>query len=393
MRHFDAAERRARIGLRHHLSPAARAVDVAGAAADLVAVHATDPASVVIGLGARVGGITPDDIEAALYDDRSVMRMLGMRRTLFVVARDVLPVVQAACTDAVATRERARLLQMLVDGGIASKTKAAAWLSDVERLALDALSKLGQATAVELGKEVEHLRRQVRVGIGKKWETDIGVGTRVLLVLAAEGKIARGRPRGTWISTQHRWATMDSWLGAPIEPLPIEVAQAELARRWLRAFGPALAADLKWWAGWTMAHTKRAVAAVDAVEVDLAGAVGYALPDDLDGTAAPEPWIALVAALDTTPMGWSERDWFLGPHRSPLFDRNGNIGATVWCDGRIVGGWAQRKSGEIVVRLLEDIGVDAAAAVEREAARLQDWLGAVRFTPRFPVPLQRELTA
>ena len=385
------AERRARIGHRHRLASEARGSDVADVVGAMVAVHATDPASVVIGLGARVDGITPADIEAALYEDRSVMRMLGMRRTLFVVTRDVIPLVQAACTDAVAKKERERLVQMLVEGGVVTARKAPAWLRDLERLALEVLSKLGQATAVELGKEVAHLRRQIRVGIGKKWEAEIGVGTRVLLVMAAEGRIARGRPRGTWISTQHRWAPMEAWLGAPIEPVPVDEAQAELARRWLRAFGPALAADLKWWAGWTMAQTRRALAAIDAVEVDFDGATGYALPDDVDTMPAPAPWVALVAGLDTTPMAWTERDWFLGPHRAALFDRNGNIGATVWSDGRIVGGWAQRKDGEIVVRLLEDIGVEATAAVEAEATRLQDWLGDIRFTPRFPVPLHREL--
>jgi hypothetical protein len=76
-----------------------------------------------------------------------------------------------------------------------------------------------------------------------------------------------------------------------------------------------------------------------------------------------------------------------------LFDRSGNIGPTVWVDGRIVGGWGQRTpDGDLVVRLLEDIGAEADAAVEEEAARLADWLGGVRVTPRFQTPLQRELT-
>jgi hypothetical protein len=92
-------------------------------------------------------------------------------------------------------------------------------------------------------------------------------------------------------------------------------------------------------------------------------------------------------------MGWQARDWFLGPHRAPLFDRTGNIGPTVWWEGRVVGGWAQRPSGEIVVRLLEDIGADGEAAVSGQAAALEAWLGANRVTPRFRTPLERELSA
>ena len=92
-------------------------------------------------------------------------------------------------------------------------------------------------------------------------------------------------------------------------------------------------------------------------------------------------------------MGWSERRWFLGDHAAMLIDRNGNAGPTVWWNERVVGGWAQRRDGEIVQRLLEDVGSEAAAAVEREAKRLGRWLGTVRVTPRFGAPLERELVA
>jgi hypothetical protein len=92
-------------------------------------------------------------------------------------------------------------------------------------------------------------------------------------------------------------------------------------------------------------------------------------------------------------MGWKERDWYLGEHATALFDRNGNAGPTIWCDGHVVGGWAHCDDGRIAVRLLEDIGAEAAAAVDAEAAALQAWLADTRFTPRFRTPLERELTA
>ena len=69
-------------------------------------------------------------------------------------------------------------------------------------------------------------------------------------------------------------------------------------------------------------------------------------------------------ALDPTAMGWTDRSWYLGPHGPALFDRSGNIGPTIWADGRIVGGWAHRPTGEINYRLLEDVGRDVAAEVE-----------------------------
>ena len=52
------------------------------------------------------------------YDDRTLVRMLGMRRTLFVEPLELVPVVQSAASRAIARRERDRLLGFLAAGGI-----------------------------------------------------------------------------------------------------------------------------------------------------------------------------------------------------------------------------------------------------------------------------------
>jgi hypothetical protein len=159
---------------------------------------------------------------------------------------------------------------------------------------------------------------------------------------------------------------------------------------WLRAFGPGTDVDLKWWLGSTLTAVRRALADVRAVAVDLDGRTGYVLPDDVDAVATPvAPWVALLPSLDPTTMGWTERDWYLGPHKGHVFDRNGNAGPTIWCDGRIVGGWRQRATGEVEVQCLEDVGRQATRAIEAEAAALTTWLGGVRVQPRFPSPLCR----
>ena len=198
---------------------------------------------------------------------------------------------------------------------------------------------------------------------------------------------------GSWTSTQWRWSPMQAWLPGGIEELPLEAARAELVRRWLCTFGPGTVADLRWWTGWTAGHVKQALATVGAVEVELDGSTGVVLPDDLEPVAEPAPWVALLPALDPTPMGWSQRSWYLGTHATALFDRSGNIGPSVWCDGRIVGGWAQRADGEVVYRLLEDIGREAAKKVATAAGELTTWIGPVRVTPRFRTPLERELVS
>ncbi len=391
VRRVGVDERRTRLAIRHRLAPGARAGKVADVARDLVALHSTDPGSVYLSVWARTHGVDPPAIDRALYDERSLVRMLGMRRTLFVVAAAVAPVVQAACTTAIAARERQKLLSWLRQAGTADDPDT--WLDEVEASTMAALVARGEASPAQLAEDEPRLKEQIALPGPQRQVLFQQVGSRVVWLLAASGRVVRTRPVGTWISNQYRWSPIEAWLPEGWAEWPVEAARAELARCWLAMFGPATIADLKWWAGWTLGETRRALAEVGTVEVDLDGEAGVMLVDDQEPTPPADPWTALLPALDPTVMGWAAREWYLGEHRSTLFDRNGNAGPTIWWDGRVVGGWAQRRSGEIVIRLLEDVGSDAVAAVESEADRLSAWLGDVRVTPRFRTPLERELSA
>jgi len=382
---ISVEERRARLARRHHLATASKGSQVVELARDLVGLHATDPASIYLSAAARMKKPSITAVEAALYENRSLVRMLAMRRTLFIEPLDLVPVVQSAASHAVAVRERARLVKFLGDAGIARD--AGPWLRKVEQAALRALASLGEATAGQLAVEVPELGEKLVLSQGKKYEATVSISGRVLLLLAVEGRVVRGRPRGSWISTQYRWTTAENWLGGPIERVPVDVARAELVRRWLWAFGPGTLTDLRWWTGWSAREVRAALGSAQPVEVDG----GLVLADDVAPVRAVHPWVAMLPSLDATTMGWKERDWYLSSYGPLLFDRMGNAGPTIWCDGRVVGGWAQRRDGEIVYRVLEDIGRSAMAAVGATAEVIQNLVGDVRYTPRFPSPLEREL--
>jgi Winged helix DNA-binding domain len=390
-RRIGVEERRARLALRHHLAPEARASGPVQVARDLVGLHGTDPASVFLAAWARMRSPQVEAIQQAMYEERSLLRVLGMRRTMFVLPVELLPVVQAACTRAIAVQQRKQLVQLLGQAGIADDPDG--WLREVEQATMRALAVRGEALAAELSQDVPRLREQLHLAVGKAYEAKVNISTRVLFLMAADGLIVRGRPRGSWTSSQFRWALLEKWLPGGVPALPTEAAQVELVRNWLAAFGPGTAADLKWWTGLTAGEVKRALAAIGPVEVELDGGTGLVLAGDLEPVPAPEPWAALLPALDPTAMGWSGRAWYLGGHGPSLFDRSGNVGPTVWWQGRIIGGWAQRRDGEIALRLLDDVGAEAVAAVETQAGRLGSWFGAVRVTPRFRTPLERELVA
>ena len=386
-------ERRARLATRHLLAPGRRAASPEAVVDALVALHSTDAATVYLSALARMEPAELAEVERALYDDRTLVRMHGMRQTLFVVPASLASVVQASTTREMWVKERGQLLKNAADAGL-----DAAWLDKIEAETIAEVRRRGSATGAELGKSVAGLRDQVLYGKGTKWEAWQPAAARVLRVLGFDGALVRGRPVGSWLSSQHRWE-----LGAGHAEIAVPVAQAELARRWLYAFGPATEGDLKWWTGWKVTDARKALKAVGAVQVAVAGGggtggtgtgttTGWLLPDDLDPVATPEPSAALLPGLDPTPMGWQGREWYLPEAIRPeLFDRAGNVGPTVWWNGEVVGGWAQRADGTIVTKLLRDVGREGEAAIAAEAARWETILGGHRVTPRFRTPTEREL--
>ncbi len=322
---------------------------------------------------ARAPGARIADFDRALYEDRSLIRVLAMRRTVFAVPAELVPACLAATADSVAGPLRRQLEKLLVSSGVA--TDGAAHLTRARAAAVAFIESGGEFSSRDLAAADPLLATRLELARGTAYAARPSVASRMLTLLSSEGVVVRARPAGGWTSTQFRWVALDRWRpGLPERPA-VEEAAAEIAGRWLRAYGPAAAADLQWWTGWTKRLTSVALARLDTVEVDLDGATGLLLADDQDAVPPPPPWVALLPALDPSAMGWRHRDGFLGPHRTALYDINGNAGPTVWMDGRVVGGWAIRDDGEVVTKLLEDVGSEARERIDEQAARLQDRLG------------------
>ncbi|MGI8585663.1 MAG: winged helix DNA-binding domain-containing protein [Thermoleophilaceae bacterium] len=387
MRTIGVAERRARLGRRHSLVPGHRASDVVDAARSMVCLHGTDPATIYLSAWARVDDMTVTDLDRALYLDRSLVKHLAMRRTLFVFPRESLAFAQSGASDRVAVAERGRLIRDVEKAGLHRDGER--WLSDACEQVLAALADGREATSSELRDEIPLLEGSISYGEGKSWGGRAPIGPRVLTILSAAGQIVRASNVGRWTTSRPRWASLESWLGEEIAPCPEAEGVARLVEHWLRAFGPGTAADIKWWLGSTVGAVRRALGDLHAVEVDLDKQTGYLLPDDLDATDPVQPWAALLPPLDPTTMGWSERDWYLGPYKEQLFDTSGNAGPTAWWDGRIVGGWRQSDAGDVGLQMLEDVGAEGLRALEHQAARLTDWLAGTRALPRFPSPLSK----
>jgi hypothetical protein len=384
---IDDAQRRARMASRHRLAPPSRSDDPLEIADSLVALHSSDPVSVYLSVTARQRHASFEPLEAALYDDRTLVRHHAMRRTIWVMPIDTAIDAHAASTQTIAAAERRRTM------------KAAGWSESFMEQSInelvDLIARKGPITTREIGLLRPDLTERVTLGVGTRNPASIATHTRLLLHAGFEAKIVRGRPSGSWISSEYAWHETVRWLGRPIANGDTIPAAARIIRRWLQAFGPGTETDLRWWTGWSAAKTRHALEEVGAVEVGLSdGSCGYVLESDIGDVDDPGPWVALLPGLDPTAMGWKERSWYLDDATAErVVERNGNIGPTIWADGRIVGGWVQRPDGTIATEINQPISSALRKLLAHEVERLVATLGETRFRTRFPAPNQAALLA
>lgn len=385
MRHLDDSERRTRLARRHGL--AGGHPDAVAATRAMTVLHATEAATVHLALWARVPGVTVADVDAALYDDRVLVKQLAMRRTLFVFPRDLLPAAWGSAAARVAAQQRTQLAKSVLGAGLA--VDADAWIAAVTADVLAAMADGVPRTTRELRDLVPALDGRFSIGTpDKKWGGEFPIGAWVMNTLGAEGRVLRGPNAGHWRRNLPTWVRSDLWLREPEEKWPPEKGYAELVRRWLATFGPGSETDIVWWLGATKTIVRRALADVGAAEVALAGGTtGWVLPDDVEPVEPVAPWAALLPTLDPTVMGWKERAFYLDPADTPyLFDSNGNAGNTAWWDGRIVGCWVQDDDAVVRVVLRHDVGAEATAALDAEAERLTGWLDGLRIVNVYASP-------
>lgn len=364
----------------------------------MVGLHATTPSTVYLSTWARMsnGVFAPADMEAALHSERTLIKQLAMRRTLFVFPESILRDAVGAIGSRVAASERTNLLRDLRRAENFPDPEG--WIEGARAAVRAEFADGHLLTSAELRSRIPEFDRHVIVSPEKSYGGPSPLIPRLMNLMSAAGEIVRGPNNGSWHVSRPSWSAMDRWLGHRLDVADPATAHASLIRHWLERFGPGTETDIVWWLGSTKRDVRRALATLEVTEVDLDdGTVGYVLADDLPGGPDDEPLppeAILLPELDPTTMGHKARDFYLGPHADAIFDRNGNGGQTLWWDGRIVGGWYRDSPDHPVsVHLFEQLPAAARRAITARADELTEWLGDTHFRPGYPPPYRRAVTS
>jgi hypothetical protein len=281
-----------------------------------------------LGMRARSAGLDASAVKRALNEDHSIVRTWLMRGTLHVVAAEdvrwLLHLLGPVFARAGATRH-AQL-------GLTDDLKARG-VAAIRTI----LAEGGALTRYEL---VDRLRKR-RIVLDPKTQAPI----HLIALAALQGVLCLGPDRDQGEPT---YVLLDDWL--PKARLPSrETALAELARRYVAAYGPATVDDLSSWSGVSMSEARSGITAASRgfAEVIVQARPGFVLKQHLGIKTAPmETDVRLLPAFDTYLLGYRRRDLAVPQLLLRRLQRGGGwIHPAVAVNGRAVGAWSLRKSG------------------------------------------------
>lgn len=347
----------------------------------------TPPGNAALGVAARVRNLTIDAWTSAFEEEKSVVALWAMRGSPFVIATDDLPFF----TTGLLPKKEAPLLHLITSG--LKPTVEASGVSATELV--DSLNR--QLHKVLDGRELtkrelfEELSSDVPKRLRAMFKTEEELITLTMTaarLVALHGGYLIAPRSGKELS----FVRTDQWLGRAPAILDPDEARAELARRFLRAFAPARAEDLAWWAN---EHTDKASR---VAHESHASETWKLIEDELDEVEVIDRSRAFVLTSDKrrltsppTPEGvrlLPPYDPFLGLRHRNMLVPDREIQRRLWrhthnpgvviAEGEPVATWSQRKKGETLIVSVEPIGPALKRSMRDEIASEAIRVGPVR---------------
>jgi hypothetical protein len=297
----------------------------------IAGVQAQDVYAGPLSFRSRSRSLTAADIERARTEERSLLRTWVMRMTIHMIPADdagwMLPLFEPG----IEAWSRRRLGQF----GMPRQTQDKA-LRAIEK----ALESEGPLTRPEAAERV--------VSAGAELSRETRLHVAMLAVTSGIACLGPDRGRSTCLVLRREW----------LGELPGSdrgTALAELARRYLRAFGPATERDFAYWSGLSLGEVRAGLSAIAGELVEShCGEETLLTLKAQRRRLPPAGSIRMLGAFDTYMLGYRDRGFAVAPEDAAVVKEGG--GGWIWPviveDGRVIGGWrSKRAKGGLEVEL------------------------------------------
>jgi hypothetical protein len=347
--------------LRSHLSDT-KSASITKIASDICGAQAQVLSAGMLSIATRHKNISKDELSKELRKGGKLVKTWAMRGTLYLLSTEDLPIyTRALGSRAIESYQAHYLKQYNVQPRDSVRL--------IEALA-ELLTEIPQ-TKRELSKIItEELGQWVRPLIESGWGGTIAC-------LCKNGTAVFGPSRGQEVTFVRRDTWVKKW-----KEYEISEAKRIIARRFVAAYAPCDASDLRFWLG-KNAETAREfwnLVADELAEVKYQGKKRWVLQKDiavLKNISPDTDTIDILPHFDTFLLAHRKKDHFMDmKHYKKIFRIAGWISPTVILGGKVIGLWQyEQEKGKTMVniRLFDRQDVVIKERIRERAADLSNY--------------------
>ncbi|MFW9818248.1 MAG: winged helix DNA-binding domain-containing protein [Candidatus Thorarchaeota archaeon] len=320
---------------KHHLTNESRIDDIIQITDDICGLHSTELTTSYLSLFERTKNFKKADLERELYINNTLGRVRGMRRTLFIESKEMIPIIHAATF---------KLSEKTIEKYMEFHKVS---LSDYQEISEQILNLL---------KEKELSASEIRKELNSKSNIPA-----IIQLMCNFGLLIRGKPIKDWKDRRNKYARFNDYFpDINLKALNENKAIQILIEKYLRSFGPATENDLSWWTGLTKTNIRKSLNAFDSdlnkIKISSIQGEFIIFNSDIERiynhiTSNSAPLLSILPRLDPYPMGYKERERYIdNKNYNKIFDRSGNITSTIFLDGVAIGVWDTIENPEPMIK-------------------------------------------
>ncbi|MFW9937380.1 MAG: DNA glycosylase AlkZ-like family protein, partial [Candidatus Thorarchaeota archaeon] len=308
---------------KNHLTNDSKTENILQIVEDLCGLHATGTLEPYIQLFIRSNKFVKQDLNRELYEKNSLGRIRGMRKTLFIEVKEMIPIVYNAVKYLTDNLEKKYLEYRNVS------------IEEYKKISTEILNLLNQ-NEMSTSQIKKTLNSQKNI-------------SAIVSVMCDRMELIRGSPLKSWKDRRLLYAPFKKYfpnmdLGKYTEEQAIEL----LIHKYIKTYGPCTENDIVWWTGITKGKVNNAlhnlISNIQKVHIETLNHIFYINNNDINklnnNISIHQSHVNLLPILDPYVMGYKNRERYIqSKNYDYIFDRSGNATSTILLNGRIIGVW------------------------------------------------------
>ncbi len=322
MQEFDKFAINKLILNKHHLTQASKVNGILKITEDLCGLHATGTIEPYIQLFVRTRNFKKEDLDTELYIKNTLGKIRGMRKTLFILTKDLMQIIYPFAHNLTQNLEEKYL--------------------EYRNISLEEYKSLS-IIILDLLKNRELSTRQIKQKISSNKDL-----SAVISVMCDQMLLIRGKPVSSWRDRQLLYAPFRNYFpNLNLSKYMEHEALNLLIKKYIRSYGPVTIDDIKWWSGLTktklnpiLANIEAEIVPIRILDLDHKYSIFFSDINLLEELNSHQTAVNLLPLLDPYMMGYKNRERFVDMnYYEYIFDRSGNATQVILQDGFVIGIW------------------------------------------------------